>query len=89
METIIQSALMDGHQSFYIVAIIFFTGVLTSLTSCVYPMLPITVSVIGNQAKNRVEAFILSLVYVVGLALIYAGLGHISGQYGTIIWRCC
>jgi thiol:disulfide interchange protein DsbD len=84
METIIQSALMDGQQSLYVVAIIFFTGVLTSLTPCVYPMLPITVSVIGNQAKSRLQAFLLSLVYVMGLALIYAGLGMLAASTGQL-----
>jgi len=84
METIIQSALIDGQQSLYIVAIIFFTGVLTSLTPCVYPMLPITVSVIGNQAKSRLQAFLLSLVYVLGLALIYAGLGMLAASTGQL-----
>jgi len=84
METIIQSALMDGQQSIYVVAIIFFTGVLTSLTPCVYPMLPITVSVIGNQAKSRLQAFLLSLVYVMGLAFVYAGLGMLAASTGQL-----
>lgn len=84
METLIQTALIDGEQSLYIVAIIFFTGVLTSLTPCVYPMLPITVSVIGNQAKNRLNAFFLSVVYVLGLALIYACLGILAASTGQL-----
>jgi thiol:disulfide interchange protein DsbD len=84
METIIQSALMDGHQSLYIVVIIFFTGVITSLTPCVYPMLPITISVIGNQANNKKQAFILSLIYVVGLAIIYACLGILAASTGQL-----
>jgi len=84
MEAIIQSALIDGQQSLYIVAIIFFTGVLTSLTPCVYPMIPITVSVIGNQAKNRLQACLLSLVYVLGLALIYAALGILAASTGKL-----
>jgi thiol:disulfide interchange protein DsbD len=84
MESLIQTALIDGEQSFYIVAIIFFTGVLTSLTPCVYPMLPITVSVIGNQAKNRLNAFLLSIVYVLGLALIYAGMGILAASTGQL-----
>jgi len=84
MEAIIQSALIDGQQSLYIVAIIFFSGVLTSLTPCVYPMIPITVSVIGNQAKNRLQACLLSLVYVLGLALIYAALGILAASTGQL-----
>jgi len=84
METIIQSALMNGQQSIYIVLIIFATGVLTSLTPCVYPMLPITVAVIGKQARNRQQALLLSLIYVLGLALIYAGLGMLAASTGQL-----
>ncbi|MCJ8296766.1 MAG: sulfite exporter TauE/SafE family protein [Colwellia sp.] len=84
METIIQSALMGGQQSLYIVAIIFATGVLTSLTPCVYPMLPITVSVIGKQARSRQQAFLLSILYVLGLALVYAGLGMLAASTGQL-----
>jgi thiol:disulfide interchange protein DsbD len=84
METIIQSALIDGHQSLFIVLVIFATGLLTSLTPCVYPMLPITVSVIGNQAKSRKQAILLSLIYVLGLALVYAALGVIAASTGQL-----
>jgi len=84
MEAIIQSALIDGQQSLYIVTIVFFTGVLTSLTPCIYPMLPITVSVIGNQAKNRFQACLLSLIYVLGLALVYAALGILAASTGQL-----
>lgn len=84
MEAIIQSSLIDGQQSLYIVAVIFFAGVLTSLTPCVYPMLPITVSVIGKQAKSRPQAIILSFIYVLGLALTYACLGVLAAKTGQL-----
>ena len=84
MEAIIQLALMNGQQTLSVVAIIFATGLLTSLTPCVYPMLPITVSVIAKQAKNRKNAVILSLLYVLGLALVYAFLGMLAASTGKL-----
>ncbi|NQY65215.1 MAG: sulfite exporter TauE/SafE family protein [Alteromonadaceae bacterium] len=84
METIIQSALIDGQQSFFIVAVIFATGLLTSITPCIYPMLPITVSVVGNMAKNRKQGFWYSLIYVLGLALVYAALGLLAASTGQL-----
>jgi len=84
MEALIQSALMNGQQSLLVVALIFATGLLTSLTPCVYPMLPITVSVIAKQASNRKHAMLLSLVYVLGLALVYAGLGMLAATTGKL-----
>lgn len=64
---------------------VFFAGVLTSFTPCIYPMIPITIGVVGGQEKSgRLHAFILSLSYVIGMAMTYAALGVIaslSGQF--------
>ena len=66
---------------------LFGAGVLTSLTPCVYPMIPITASVISgsaraDQGKGRTVA--LTFTYVIGLALVYALLGAIAGLSGTL-----
>lgn len=84
MEAFIQTALFDGQQSFFILFAIFATGILTSLTPCIYPMLPITVSVIGRQATGKKHSFILSLIYVLGLALVYAALGLLAAKTGQL-----
>lgn len=68
-------------------ATLFGAGVLTSLTPCVYPMIPITASVITgtarrDQGKGRTVA--LTLTYVVGLATLYAFLGMLAGLTGTL-----
>ena len=84
VESIIQSALLSGQQSWLIVGVIFMAGLLTSLTPCVYPMLPITVSVIGHKAKNSRQGVLFSLVYIHGLALVYAGLGLLAATSGQL-----
>jgi len=68
-------------------AAMFGAGVLTSLTPCVYPMIPITSAVIAgtareNQPKSRTVA--LTLTYAIGLALVYATLGAIAGLSGQL-----
>jgi thiol:disulfide interchange protein DsbD len=51
-------------------------GVATSLTPCVYPLIPITVSVFGaRKAGSRGEAMALSGLYVLGIAAMYSALG--------------
>jgi thiol:disulfide interchange protein DsbD len=51
-------------------------GVLTSLTPCVYPLIPITVSIFGaRSAASRRQAAGLSLLYVLGIAATYTALG--------------
>ena len=66
--------LAEGSWLAYAVA--FGGGVLTSLTPCVYPLIPITVSIFGaRQASSRRHAMALSALYVLGIALMYSGLG--------------
>jgi thioredoxin:protein disulfide reductase len=51
-------------------------GVATSLTPCVYPLIPITVSIFGaRNAGTRREAMALSGLYVLGIATMYSALG--------------
>ena len=50
-------------------------GVLVDLTPCVYPLIPITVSVFGAKGVSRGRALALATVYVLGMALLYTGLG--------------
>jgi thiol:disulfide interchange protein DsbD len=63
----------------------FIFGVLSSLTPCVYPVIPITVAYIGSrsQGKKRSHGFLLSLCFVLGLAVVYALLGAISAKAGA------
>jgi len=66
---------------------LFAAGVLTSLTPCVYPMIPITASVISGTAREgqtRGRTAGLTLTYVVGMATLYAFLGLLAGMTGTL-----
>lgn len=60
-------------------------GILASLTPCVYPMIPITAGVIGhaNVGGSKGRGFILSLIYVTGMALTYAALGVFAAATGS------
>jgi cytochrome c-type biogenesis protein len=67
---------------------LFAGGVLTSLTPCVYPMIPITAAIVGGQSAgqtaSRLRPVLLTLTYVVGLALVYSALGVFAGLTGTL-----
>ena len=68
-------------------ATLFGAGVLTSLTPCIYPMIPITASVIAGTAREgqtRGRTVRLTLTYAVGLATLYAFLGALAGITGTL-----
>lgn len=63
----------------------FVGGVLASFTPCIYPMIPITAGYVGsrNIGGSKLKGFLLSLVYVTGLAITYAGLGMFAALTGS------
>jgi thiol:disulfide interchange protein DsbD len=66
---------------------LFGAGVLTSVTPCVYPMIPITAGLLGGTAaegRSRARTLLFSSVYALGLALVYATLGLLAGLTGSI-----
>ena len=65
--------------------IAFGTGVLVSFTPCVYPMIPITVGIIGARSETTTlrRSFGLSLTYVFGLVVVYSVLGLLVGLLGA------
>ncbi len=64
---------------------VFLSGILLSFTPCVFPMIPITLSVIGARGeKNPLRGFMLSLMYVFGMALTYAVLGLVAASTGGL-----
>lgn len=65
--------------------IVFLGGFLTSFTPCVYPMIPITIAVIGAQADGgKLKGFTLSLFYVLGLATMFSTLGIVAAKTGAL-----
>lgn len=60
--------------------VVFGFGLLMSLSPCIYPMIPITLAVIGaqSQEKGALHGLVMSITYVIGMALVYAVLGALS-----------
>jgi thiol:disulfide interchange protein DsbD len=76
------------HGSFWVVLASFFGfGLLLSLTPCVFPMVPILSGIIVNHghAVSHARAFVLSLAYVLGMAVTYAAVGVAAGFSGTLL----
>jgi thiol:disulfide interchange protein DsbD len=72
-------------------AVAFGVGFLTSLTPCVYPMIPIVIGVFGarDEKVSRKKAFLLASAYVLGMGVMYSALGVIFAllgkQFGTFL----
>ena len=77
-----------GSSPLTAIPLLFIGGLLTSLTPCIYPMIPITVALVGQESlgpkTSRWRPLLLTLSYVFGLATVYAILGVIAGMSGSI-----
>ena len=63
----------------------FSAGVGTSLTPCIYPLIPITLAIFGaSKETNRIRSFLLALCYVLGIATTYTVLGIVAAKTGGI-----
>jgi len=75
------------EQPLVAIPLLFGAGLVTSLTPCVYPMIPITAGLLGGAGAEKPtgkRTGLLILSYVVGLALVYSVLGLLAGLTGTI-----
>lgn len=68
--------------------LLFAAGVLTSLTPCIYPMIPITAAIVGGRSvgapPSRGRTAALTFAYVLGLSLVYSVLGLVAGMTRTL-----
>ena len=84
----IAAALVSGNRWLVILSL-FGAGLLLTFTPCVLPMVPILSSIIVGQGTDRRggvttrRAFMLSLVYVLAMALTYTVAGVLAGLFGA------
>jgi thiol:disulfide interchange protein DsbD len=65
--------------------LVFLGGLALNLTPCVYPMIPITVSYFGGQAKGRGgRTALLATLYLLGMAAMYSTLGLVAALTGSL-----
>ncbi|MEE8360419.1 MAG: cytochrome c biogenesis protein CcdA [Candidatus Omnitrophota bacterium] len=80
---ILKQSLESGQAIAYPVALL--AGILTSFTPCVYPVIPITIGFIGARSTgSKGKGFMLSLCYVIGIAITYSILGGIAAFTGSL-----
>jgi thioredoxin:protein disulfide reductase len=79
-------SLLKGGNLFLILGSFFIFGLFLSLTPCVLPMIPILVGlVLGQKDIKTYKAFLLSLSYVMGMAITYAIAGIITALLGNSV----
>ncbi len=86
LENIVSQYLSVGSPLTYLFVLI--SGIVTSFTPCIYPVIPIIVGYIGAQkVSSRWTAFLLSLTYVVGMAVTFSILGLVASLTGMMFGR--
>lgn len=87
--TMFSAGTIENHlaKNFYLTYfLVFLAGILTSFTPCIFPMIPITLSILGHDShnKSRSQNILRSVFYVLGIAMTYSALGVAAALTGAI-----
>ncbi len=79
--------LFESGSFWWVMASFFGFGVLLAFTPCVLPMIPILSGIIIGEGRDlgKVRALVLSLAYVLGMAVTYALAGIAAAYSGTLL----
>lgn len=72
----------DSNSLWSILLTAFLAGVVALLTPCVYPMIPITVSIFLKQSKNKKQGITKALIYGLSIIVFFSLLGFLI----SLIW---
>ncbi len=90
LELLFQTALTDNPALAFV--LVYATGILTSFTPCVLPLVPITIGVLsgggiaGPAQGGRGKALLMGLAYAVGMALMFSLLGLLAALSGKAVF---
>lgn len=77
---------LDAGQLGWPLALALIAGLLTALSPCVYPLVPITLSIMGARKYNsHLHGFLVASSYVLGMTIVYASLGAIFASLGILL----
>jgi thiol:disulfide interchange protein DsbD len=69
-------------------AVSFLAGVVVSLSPCILPLIPITLSIIGaTSVSSRRKGLIVSLIFVLGIATTYTVFGVLAALLNIFIYK--
>ena len=80
------AGVLEGGRLGAVVAVFFLAGLLLTFTPCVLPMIPILSGIIVGEGRNvtRQRAGLISLAYVLGMAVTYTAIGIAAAFSGSL-----
>lgn len=85
IESLFAGALSDG-QILWPLILALLAGFLTSLSPCVYPLIPITLSIMGaRKYESHLHGFLVAGSYVLGMSTVYTALGALFASLGIVV----
>ncbi len=81
------TGVLESGRLWAIMAVFFGGGLLLAFTPCVLPMIPILSGIIVGEGRGvtRKRALLLSLAYVLGMAVTYTGIGIGAALSGSLL----
>ncbi|MCK5647293.1 MAG: protein-disulfide reductase DsbD, partial [Gammaproteobacteria bacterium] len=80
------AGLLSSDNTLLALLTFFLIGLGLAFTPCVFPMIPILSGIIAGQGKNASSsAFVMSVVYVLSMAIVYTLVGVVAGISGNNI----
>ncbi len=83
---------LAGQSPIVVILLAFLAGLGLTFTPCVYPLIPVTIALVGATAgRGRLDGLVRSLVYVLGIAVTYSVVGVVAaatgGMFGAWLQR--
>src|SRR6266849_2603774 len=81
------AGVLESGRLWAVMAVFFGAGLLLTFTPCVLPMIPILSGIIVGEGRKvtRRRAFLLSLAYVLGMAVTYTAIGVGAALSGSLL----
>ncbi len=78
------------HGALVAILLAYVAGLGLCLTPCVYPLIPVTMSLVGaTSGRSKLDGLVRSLVYVFGISLTYCAVGVMAaltgGLFGSVM----
>ena len=81
----LQTALRTSESNSFRLFLVFFLGLLMSLTPCIYPMIPITAGILQAQGSSSIgRSFLLAFIYTLGTSTTFATFGLVAALTGQL-----